>query len=404
MFEKSSLVGAVSVFALVIAAPSARAEGMDDVGAALKDATGDYNPMFALTRLNTFKLGKKCWAKLPGKDSGFVHTASSATREIVAYAKTITGEDWDDLEGSGSTESEKNKDMVAAKVDAFKDKFFITVNVEGDDCDAGRSSLWIRYWSQLASAVNKYPPPSGKVFITLNVNSKVKAVTSEVSKDGTTFTFTAPKDIEAKQYNDRLERPFRQLHSGLADDFAFGLKESTGDYNPAWVLTKFHTFKVGKKCLARLGDKEQSAIHTAGFVTRDILAWAKDAMGAEDWDQIEGQSANDPKFNRDLVDKDMDAFKKKFSFAISIDGDDCDASHGALWLRYWHAISSALMNYPPKAKKVAITLTVSSKAKDFTATVGKDGSTFVMTGPKDKEAPYTDKVSKAFEKVARKKK
>ena len=173
-------------------------------------------------------------------------------------------------------------------------------------------------------------------------------------------------------------------------------------YWSAWVLSKFTTFKVGKKCLARMPDRDKSALHTASFYTRDIGEYAK-LVGAEDWDRIEQQSANEPEFNRELVAKDMDEFAKRFHITVSVEGDDCDVSHGALWLKLWSQIATSLKSYPPKAKKVSITLDVKAKAKDVTITASKDGSTFTIVGPRDIEPTgWSDKFDAAFKRVARK--
>ena len=169
------------------------------------------------------------------------------------------------------------------------------------------------------------------------------------------------------------------------------------------MLTKLHTFKVGKKCLARLGDKNEGALHAASFATRDILEYVK-AIGGDDWDRIETQSANDPAFNRDLVAKSMDAFKGKLSFTISVEGDDCDAKQSSLWLRYWTTAVTALRNYPPRAGKVAITINVTSKVKDVSNVAAADGATFTITAPRDIEAAaWSDKIELPFRKAARKK-
>jgi hypothetical protein len=387
---------------LALTATTAHAGGVDDFAAAVKDATGEVNTAWVVTKLTTFKVGPKCLAKLADKNNEAIHTATFATRDVVAYAKALTGDDWSGLESQTNRDADALRTLLEPKIDAFKARFGMTLAVDGDDCAAGSGAMWLRYWLAATTAVTKYPPPAGKAFVTINVTPKVKLVTVDVSKDGTTFTITAPRDVESDAWSDRLERPFRKLASGIDDDFAFGLREDVGSYNAAWVLTKLHTFKLGKKCTAGLADKKLEALHTASFVVRDIAAYAH-AVGAEDWDGIEGQSANDAKTNRDLVAKDMDDFKARFGFTVSVDGDDCDLGHDSLWLRYWFTIAEALHAHPPRAKKVTISLTVSAKAKDVTAVVGKDGATFAFTAPRDKEVPaWDDKLRKPFEKVARK--
>jgi hypothetical protein len=393
-----ALAGAL---ALAAAAAPARADDIEQFAAALKDYTGDYNRALVLTKLNTFKVGARCAKRLADKKEGALHAASFATRDLVEYAKAVTGEDWDAIEDSAKGEDKQA--VLAPKIDAFKGRLALNVTVDGDDCDAKGNSLWLRYWTTLATSLKNNPPKASKVTINLVVTSKAREVTAEVSKDGGTFTFTAPKDIEAKNWSDRLDRPFRQLAAELPDDFAFAVKEATGRHSPAWVLTKLHTFKVGKKCRARLGDKQEGAIHAATFATREVMAYAQ-AVSGDDWAEIEGQSANDRETNRKLVAKMMDDFKGKLSITVNVEGEDCDAKGNSMWLRVWTTAATALRNHPPRAKKVAITIKVTAAAKDLAVATGADGATITITAPRDKEPTgWSDKIDAAFKKVARKK-
>ncbi|MDB4963221.1 MAG: hypothetical protein JWP01_3220 [Myxococcales bacterium] len=201
-------------------------------------------------------------------------------------------------------------------------------------------------------------------------------------------------------------------HSGSTSSAA-AVKDATGDYNASYVLTKLNTFKLGPKCWAKAASKDQGAVHTASFATRDIVAYAK-AMTGDDWDAIESQNNNDRETNKALIEPMIEAFKSRFAITVTVDGDDCDAKQNSLWLRYWGGAiaavkayppaTSALKNDPPKAKKVAITVNATAKAKDVSVTVGKDGSTFVITGPRGKEVPaWSDKIEAAFKKVSKKK-
>ena len=75
----------------------------------------------------------------------------------------------------------------------------------------------------------------------------------------------------------------------------------------------------------------------------------------------------------------------------------------SLWLRFWTTIATALRDYPPKANKVAIKLVVTAKAKDVTVKAGKNGATFTITAPRDKEvAAWSDKIEAPFKANARK--
>ncbi|MBA3501412.1 MAG: hypothetical protein H0T65_13695 [Deltaproteobacteria bacterium] len=194
------------------------------------------------------------------------------------------------------------------------------------------------------------------------------------------------------------------VHADPAEDFAFEVKESTGDYNRAWVISKLTTFKVGKKCWEQMADRDKfSAVHSAGFYTRDITEYAK-ALTGDDWSSIETQNNSDRENNKKLIEPMMDEFKKRFSLTISVEGDDCNPKHGALWLKYWTSLGTIIHDYPPAAEKVSVTLNVTAKAKDVTVTVDKKGGTFVITAPRDVEVTaWDDKIGKPFRKVARKK-
>jgi hypothetical protein len=194
----------------------------------------------------------------------------------------------------------------------------------------------------------------------------------------------------------------RHADAGPAEDFSFELKESTKEHHRAWVLDKFHTFNVGKACWTKMVDKKQGAIHMAGFATRDIAEYAKGLTG-NDWSKIEGQSANTREENRKLVEKMMDELRPNLKITISVEGDDCDAGRNSLWLKYWTETVRALKANPPKSGKAFITINVTSKAKGVTVDVGKDGSTFTITGSKDVEAVGWDgNIQKAFKRVSSK--
>ncbi len=191
-------------------------------------------------------------------------------------------------------------------------------------------------------------------------------------------------------------------HAGPVEDFAFEVKEYTGDYHRAWVVSKLTTFNVGKTCWAQMADKKYSALHSASFYTRDIAEYAK-AVTGDDWSRIETQNNNDRENNKALVEPMMDAFKKRFSVTINVEGDDCKPEHGALWLKYWTTLGTIIRDYPPAAGTVRVTLDVKAKAKDVTVKVDKAGGTFVITAPRDVEvSAWDDKMGKPFRKVARK--
>lgn len=399
-----SCAAALAVLSTLGAPLAARADdpaGIDDFAFTLKESTGDYYATYVLTKLHSFHLGPKCWAKVVDKGSGAIHAAGFITRDIAEYAKRITKDDWAAIETQGNSAREQNKALVEPMVAAFASHLMVNITVEGDDCDAKQASLWIRYWSEAVKAVTQYPLPQPTVVVNITASSKARAVTVTRSKDGSTFSIVAPKDIEPRGVDEAIARPFRLINSGIPDDYAFAVKEATGHYDDAWVMTKLHTFKVGKACLAKFSDKNASVIHHGTFITSAVKEYVK-AVGGDDWDEIEGQSANDKETNRGIVEQSMTAFAPKLHITVAVEGDDCDVGLNAMWLRYWSQVTDALRDHPPKAKKVAIVLNVTSKAKDVTVKAAKDGASFTITAPRDREvAGWTDKLDAAFLKVAR---
>ena len=62
-------------------------------------------------------------------------------------------------------------------------------------------------------ALKANPPKSGKAFITINVTSKAKGVTVDVGKDGSTFTITGSKDVEAVGWDGNIQKAFKRVSS-----------------------------------------------------------------------------------------------------------------------------------------------------------------------------------------------
>jgi hypothetical protein len=190
--------------------------------------------------------------------------------------------------------------------------------------------------------------------------------------------------------------------AGPQEDFSFELKEMTKEQHRAWVIDKFMTFKLGKACWAKVVDKKQRALHMATHATKGIADYAKEKTG-NDWSRIEGQSANTREENRKLVEKMMDELRPSLKITISVEGDDCDAGGNSLWLKYMNETIRALQATPPKSGKAFITINVTAKAKGVTVDVGKDGSTFTITGARDvEEVAWDSQIQKAFKRVSSK--
>ncbi len=180
----------------------------DDYAFSVRERTGTFWGPWTITKFTTFKVGKACYAKMADPKSDAVNNASYYVRNVHELAKTWTGEDWEQVENQRSDRA-KDRRLVEPMLDQFASRFHLTIAVEGDDCGVDRDALWIRYWYQISEAFADYPPAAGKLFITLNVTT-ARDVTAEVDDTGSHFTITAPRDIEAPEWSEKLERPFRR--------------------------------------------------------------------------------------------------------------------------------------------------------------------------------------------------
>jgi len=381
------VVGAV----LAATLSSAFADG-DRFADAVEDYTRDDHRAWVVNRLMKFNLGAKCWAKVVEPKSGAVGAASYVTDDVVVYAKEAGGGDWAALE--------QDKRALGAAMDKFRNRFFVTVSVDGDDCDAARDTAWIRYWEATVAAMTKTPAAGGKMFVTIDVSTKHKGLSVEVGSDGATVTIRAPKDKATD--SELIEQTFQKLRDGVPttsgglDAFAFAAnKEHAG-----LVITKLHTFKIGKKCLAKLSDPKQSAIYWSGWVISAIADWAA-RTGSEDWSKIISETRDRARAHAEIA-TDIAALRKRFSVTVVVEGDDCDASMESAWLGYWKTTLGMLEALPPKSTKIAVTITATSRAKDVAIAVGKDGSSYAVTGPASR-APrdYAATIEAAFMKVAK---
>lgn len=184
----------------------------DDFAFAVRERSSTYWAPWVITKLTTFKVGAACYAKLGAKDSGSLNNTPYYTRSVHDLAKQWTTEDWEAIE-SQRGERAKDRALVEPMIAEFGKRFHMTIAVEGDDCETERDTLWVRYWYTIAEAFEKYPPISGKLFVTLNVSATARDVKVDVDESGSSFTFTAPRDIEAKGWHEKVEKPFRK-HAG----------------------------------------------------------------------------------------------------------------------------------------------------------------------------------------------
>ena len=175
---------------------------------AVQEVTTDHYRGWIIGKLTTWKVGAACWEKIQNKEGRIVNLASFSTREIAEYAKQVTGDDWASIEGSGTSEKAANKGKVEPMITAFKSKFSLSVSIDGDDCDDGHDPLWHQYVMHAVQDVNKLPPAAGKAFISIDVSAKTKKFGISVSKDGSTFKITAPKETASAKWQDQMESAF----------------------------------------------------------------------------------------------------------------------------------------------------------------------------------------------------
>jgi hypothetical protein len=191
----------------------------------------------------------------------------------------------------------------------------------------------------------------------------------------------------------------------LADtkELAEEIRDYTTDNYRAATVGKLMSFKLGAKCWAKVMKPESRALDLISSSVRYVVDFAKAASG-EDWTSLEGSGTTEKAKNRERVEQTIEAFKKSYSYSISVDGDDCDDGHDPLWLQYHtHAVDYLAANMPA-AKKATIVIEVSSKAKKFTSSVDKSGTVFKFVGPKEVPAnKWQDQMQATFVKAAKKK-
>jgi hypothetical protein len=200
--------------AFILAAPvAAHADKSPTAyGDAIQAGTTDHYRGWIINKLTTWKVGATCWEKIQKSDGRVVSLGSHLTRALANYAKTVTGDDWASIEGSGTSEKAANKGKVEPLIDAFKSKFSLSVSIDGDDCDDGHDPLWMQYVMHAAEDIEQFPPASGKAFISINVSSKPKTKFSiAVDKTGSKFTITGPKDIASDKWQNQMEAAFKKV-------------------------------------------------------------------------------------------------------------------------------------------------------------------------------------------------
>lgn len=192
-----------------VAAPTEPGEPRwDELAFAVRERSGSYYAPWVFTKFTTFKVGRACYAKLAEK-GGALDNSPYYVRGVLELAKKWTGDDWDAIENQRQNRA-RDRALVEPMMDAFAQRFHMTIAVEGDDCENERDAWWIRYWFQIGEAIADYPPASGKLEVVLNVTAAARDVSVDVDETGSRFVFTAPRDYEAREWSEKLEKPFRR--------------------------------------------------------------------------------------------------------------------------------------------------------------------------------------------------
>ena len=191
---------------ILLVSPGVHADGVSDFAAAVGSATKDFHRELVIRKLTKFQVGETCMRSL-ATDKRALHMAMAVTTTIADHAKHVTGDDWSRIEGT--SDSQENMQRVERLVDAFRDKFFLTIAIEGDDC----GTEWLRYWNAVTDALERHPWPSGGIFVTIKVSSNASELGVDVAKNGTTFTIVAPKTSSVAQLGDAVDKSFETLAS-----------------------------------------------------------------------------------------------------------------------------------------------------------------------------------------------
>lgn len=200
-----------------------------------------------------------------------------------------------------------------------------------------------------------------------------------------------------------LAIPASARADGRPTAFADAVQEVTTDHYRGWIIGKLTTWKVGARCWEKIQDKEGRIVSLASFLTREIAQYAMQVTG-DDWATIEGSGTSEKAANKGKVEPMIAAFRSRFSLSVKIDGDDCDGGHDPLWMQYVMHAAQNVNKLPPASGKAFISIDVSSKAKKFAISVGKDRSTFKVTAPKSIAAgKWQEQMESAFKRVAKEK-
>lgn len=211
--SRAVFVTALALAAVASSTVPAHASPQDDLAFAVQTYNHDKHSGWVIERFVTLQLPDKCWTKLADKGQRGPGLLASYARWIQRYAKAVTGDDWAGIESQNANSVEANRAVVDKMIDAFKPKFHITLRLEGDDCGVTGNDLWLKYLGNTLGSLVKFPPKSGVAHVTIDVKAKVKDVAIDIDKSGSTFTITAPRDVERSGWSDKIENALQRVSS-----------------------------------------------------------------------------------------------------------------------------------------------------------------------------------------------
>jgi hypothetical protein len=197
------------VASIISLAPPVLASPHDDLAFAVQESNHDKTSGWIIERLVTLDIGDACWAKVLDHKNGALSKLASDARYIERFAKALTGDEWSALENQGANNRDANRALVDKMITEFVPKFHLTIRLDGKDCDAGSSALWLKYASITTIALSKYPPKAGRLHVTIDVTS-AKGLRAEMNKDGSELVITGSRDIESENWSDTIEKTLKR--------------------------------------------------------------------------------------------------------------------------------------------------------------------------------------------------
>jgi hypothetical protein len=206
----STTLALTLVATLMALAPRVLASPRDDLAFEVSENNHDKTSGWIIERLVTLEVDDACWAKILDKKNNALSRLASDARYIERVAKALTGDEWSSIETQGANNRDANRAIVDKMITAFEPKFHLTVRIDGAGCDAGGSSLWLKYVSSAVISLSKYTPKSGQMKLAIQAGS-AKGLRAEMNKGGTELVIVGSRDIEAAGWSDTIEKALKRV-------------------------------------------------------------------------------------------------------------------------------------------------------------------------------------------------